>query len=317
MPRGACRVPVTAATPPARPRCADVADAAGDPLEGTAPPAQQWFLVEHPGPWDRFVLADPRLDRTAAVALDRWSRAEDGRVLLVRSPHRGGRAPARRRWLRVDSRPGRESVRTGTFTHEGELVDVVGDAQAGEPDGGPLFVACTHGRHDTCCAVRGRPLAAALAADHPDRTWESSHIGGCRFAAAMVLLPHGIVLGHVPASDAVDVATRYAAGLLPSRGVRGRTSLPPAVQAAQHHARIATGEYGVDALVPAGVRGDGPGTWTVAFADPAVTVTLKELRVETGRPLTCAATAPGWMRVFDLVGVAPGSDAASPLLNDI
>jgi hypothetical protein len=64
---------VTATTPPARPRCADVAGSVGDPLEGTAPPAEQWFLVEHPGPWDRYVLADPRLDRTAAVALDRWA----------------------------------------------------------------------------------------------------------------------------------------------------------------------------------------------------------------------------------------------------
>jgi hypothetical protein len=303
-------VPVTATTPPVRPRCADVADAAADPLEGTAPPADQWFLVEHPGPWDRYILADPRLDRTAATALDRWSRAETGRVLFVRRPHRAGRVAARRRWFRVDSRPGREAVRTGLFTHERELADVIGDAGSGEPDDGPLFAVCTHGRHDTCCAVRGRPLAAALAADHPDRTWEASHIGGCRFAAAMVLLPHGIVLGHVPASDAPDVATRYAAGLVPPRGVRGRACLSPAVQAAQHHARIATGAFGVDALVPTAVRGDGPGTWSVAFADPDVTVTLKELRVDTGRPLTCAATAPGWMRVFDLVDVAPGTPAA-------
>ena len=265
---------VTAATPSARPRCADIAEAAGDPLEGTAPPAEQWFLVEHPGPWERYVLADPRVDRGAAAALDR---------------------------------PGRETVRTGLFTHERELADLVADAGAGEPDDGPLFVVCTHGRHDTCCAVRGRPLAAALAADHPDRTWEASHLGGCRFAAAMVLLPHGIVLGDVPAGDGPEVALRYAKGLLPTRWVRGRAALPPAVQAAQHHARLATGAYGVDALVPTDVRADGPGSWRVAFGDPDATVVLRERRVDTGRPLTCAATAPGWMRVFDLVDVELGA----------
>ncbi len=285
------------------PRCADVAEAAGDPLEGTAPPAAQWFLVEHPGPWDRYVLADRRLDHAAAVALDRWSRAETGRVLFVRRPQRATRAPERGRWFRVDSRPGREAVRTGLFTHERELVDVVADPGAGEPDDGPLFLVCAHGRHDTCCAVRGRPLAAALAAEHPARTWESSHIGGCRFAAAMVLLPHGVVLGDVPSADGPAVAVDYAAGLLPARWVRGRASLAPAVQAAQHHARAATGAYGVDALVPLDVRADGPASWRVSFAGPAVTVVLDERRVETGRPLTCAATAPGWMRVFDLVDV--------------
>jgi Sucrase/ferredoxin-like len=295
----------------ARPRCADVAAAAGDPLEGTAPPAEQWLLVEHPGPWDRYVLADPRLDRTAVVALDRWARAESGRVLFVRRPDRAGRVPQRPQWFRVDSRPGREAVRTGLFTDERELAAVVADPVAGEPDDGPLFVVCTHGRHDTCCAVRGRPLAAALAADHPDRTWEASHIGGCRFAAAMVLLPHGIVLGDVPVREGADVAALYAAGLVPSRGVRGRASLPPAVQAAQHHARLATGAYGVDALVPTDVRVDGPGSWRVGFSDPDVTVVLTEQRVDTGRALTCAATAPGWMRVFELVDVARATPVPS------
>jgi hypothetical protein len=199
-------------------------------------------------------------------------------------------------------------VRTGLFTHERELADLVADPGAGEPDDGPLFVVCAHGRHDTCCAVRGRPLAAALAADHPDRTWESSHLGGCRFAAAMVLLPHGIVLGDVPAGDGPEVALRDAKGLQPTRWVRGRAALPPAVQAAQHHARLATGAFGVDALVPAEVRVDGPGSWRVSFGDPAATVVLRERRVDTGRPLTCAATAPGWMRVFDLVDVELGAE---------
>ena len=31
----------------------------------------------------------------------------------------------------------------------------------------PVFAVCTHGRHDTCCAERGRPAAAALAGAHP------------------------------------------------------------------------------------------------------------------------------------------------------
>jgi len=290
----------------ARPRCADVAEAAGDPLDGSAPPAGRWFLVEHPGPWMRFVLADPRFDRRAAIALGRWSRGEAGRVLFVRRPGRARPGPEERRWFHVDARPGHESVRTGRFTHERELADVVANPASGERSDGPLYVVCTHGRHDTCCAVRGRPLAAALAVDRPDRTWEASHIGGCRFAAAMVLLPHGIVLGHVPAADASDIAARYAAGLLPTHGIRGRASLTPPVQAAQQHARVATGAYGVDALRPVQADGRG-GLWRVVFTDPDATVVLEERREDTDRPLTCAATAPGWMRVFDLVDVAIGT----------
>jgi hypothetical protein len=292
------------------PRCAELAEAADDPLEGTAPPADHWFLVEHPGPWARYVLSDRRFDRKAAVALDHWSQAHTGRVLLVRRPGRAVRVPEKRRWFRVDSRSGHEAVRTGLFTRERELADVVADEAAGTWHDGPLYVVCAHGRHDTCCAVRGRPLAAALAAERPGRVWEASHFGGCRFAAAMVLLPHGVVLGDVPPADGPGIMAGYAAGLLPSRWVRGRGTFPPAVQAAQHHARTATGAYGVDALRPVEV-GEADGVWRVRFADPEVVVVVRERRVETGRPLTCAAAAPGWMRVFDLVDVAVGEPVSS------
>ena len=50
-----------------------------------------------------------------------------------------------------------------------------------EPE--PMLLVCTHGVHDTCCAVRGRPVAAALARRWPEATWECSHVGGDRFAA--------------------------------------------------------------------------------------------------------------------------------------
>ena len=284
-------------------RCADAAEAAGDPLEGTAPPADHWFLVEHPGPWNRFVLAGPGFDALAATVLDRWARDVNGRVLFIRRPGRRERS-AQRRWFRVDGRPGHGSVRAGQFSAEAELVDVVADPGAGVAHDGRLVLVCAHGRHDACCALRGRPLAAATAAELPECTWESSHLGGCRFAAALVLLPHGVVLGNVAAADGPGIATGYAQGLLPEHGVRGRASLSPVVQAAQHHARVATGRSRWTRCGPSRRLGRVRGTWLVRFTDPEVRVVLRERRVAADRPLTCAATAPGWMRVFDLLDVA-------------
>lgn len=282
----------------AAPRCADLAG--DDPLEGTAPPADRWFLVEHPGPWGRVAFAESGLAPGVVTALDRWARAEGGRVLLIRRPGRQVRS-ATRRWFRVDSRPGRESVRTGQVADDHDLVDAL--HAPGTVFDGPLHLVCAHGRHDTCCAVHGRPLAAALAAASPDRTWECSHVGGCRFAPALVLLPHGLTFGGVPPAAAAALAAGYAEGVLDARHLRGRSSLPPAAQAAQHHARLATGASGVDDLRVVSVTAPGPDRWTVVLADPEVVVELAERRVAAGRPLTCAAVAPGWMRVFDPITV--------------
>ncbi|MHA6781075.1 sucrase ferredoxin [Pseudonocardia saturnea] len=280
------------------PRCADLAG--DDALEGTAPPADRWFLIEHPGPWGRVAFAESGLPSGVVTALDRWARAEGGRVLLIRRPGRRAR-PAARRWFRVDSRPGHESVRTGVVADDHDLVDAL--HAAGSVFDGPLHLVCAHGRHDTCCAVRGRPLAAALAAAAADRTWECSHIGGCRFAPALVLLPHGLTFGGVPPASAAALVAGYADGLLDARHLRGRSSLPPAAQAAQHHARLATGAPGVDDLRVVAVESPAPGRWEVVLADPDVVVELAERRVAAGRPLTCAAVAPGWMREFDVITV--------------
>jgi hypothetical protein len=100
-------------------------------------------------------------------------------------------------------------------------------------------------------------------------------------------------------------------GVLDPRWVRGRSSFAPAVQAAQQHARLATRADGVDALRPVGARQPEPGRWHVTFADPACDVVVRERRVDVDRPLTCAASATGWMRVFDLVDVSVGAPAGA------
>jgi hypothetical protein len=277
-------------------RCADAADAAGDAREGTAPPAQRWFLLEHPGPWGRVAFAQSELDAVDVEALSTWASRTRGRVLLVRRPGRALPTGDPRRWFRVDSRRGHEEIRTGQVA--GPLVP---DAP-GERFDGALCLVCAHGRHDTCCAVRGRPVAAALAAARPEQVWECSHVGGCRFAPAVVLLPHGFVLGGVPAAAAPDLVDSYAGGRLDPRWVRGRSVDPPVVQAAQQYARTALGALDVDALRPVSVTATADGE-RVCLVEPEVTVVLRERHTPAGRPLTCASHVPGRLRTFDLVSL--------------
>ena len=50
----------------------------------------------------------------------------------------------------------------------------------------PVFLVCTHGKRNVCCARLGVPLAQALATRHPGQVWETTHVGGHRFAANLV-----------------------------------------------------------------------------------------------------------------------------------
>lgn len=284
-------------------RCAAAAEAGADPLVATAPPAVRWMLVEHSGPWGRRALSGSGFDPSLARALGGWARSSAGRVTLIRRPGTGRTSGTRRCWYLVDSRPAHESVRTGCYADERELIDVIDGRTAGEAVEHPLYLVCAHGKHDTCCAIRGRPVAAALGAEFPERTWECTHVGGDRFAANLVVLPHGFYYGHVPVEAVVDIVRRHDKGQLEPRWLRGRSSMPAAVQAAQHHARVATGEHGLASFAPLTVESTGAGEWLVRLSAPDadLAVRVRERRVDTGRRLTCSATAVGSVRTFDLV----------------
>ncbi|HET6740591.1 MAG TPA: sucrase ferredoxin, partial [Kribbella sp.] len=215
--------------------CAAQADLRHDSLTATAPPAARWLLIESNAPWPRQALAGLAL----GDVLTRRCRELGIRPVLIRRYGRADRTTPRR-WGMVDCRPGREAVRWGELPTdeqllptdeqllsadeqllsadeqllpaEEHLLKVLDGKDQGMLSTEPVYLVCTHGRHDACCAVRGRPVAAALASAYPERTWECSHIGGDRFAANVVVLPHGLFYGHVPPTRALELARQYDEG---------------------------------------------------------------------------------------------------------
>ncbi len=206
----------------------------------------------------------------------------------------------------VDSRPGRESVRWGELESDEQLLDVLAGRIQGEASIEPVYLVCTHGRHDACCAVRGRPAAAALAAAYPDRTWECSHVGGDRFAANVVLLPHSLFYGHVPPSQVLDLVKQYDEGLIVPEYYRGSGAVPAPVQAAQHFARAAGHSRAITALRPLNVHQSAPTHWQVTLAGPANDSLVVEVAAHTvtiDARMTCAAQPPGHVRQYTLESV--------------
>jgi hypothetical protein len=287
-------------------RCAPSAEQRGDAMLGTASPTLQWLLIEQPGGWGADALLESTLDRSVGAELmRRWEDAAGIRVLLIRRPGRRP-APARRAWAVVDSRVGRERVGWGSWTEPEQLLDLPVGTAAGAP-GGPLYLVCAHGRHDACCAIRGRPVAEALEAARPGAVWECSHVGGDRFAANVVALPHGLFYGHVTPPTAPAVAAAYERGEVRPELLRGRSAFAPPAQAAQHHARLALGETALDALRPLGMARPAERTWRVRLAHPPGTL-LVTVRAGLAPPvrLTCASVRAERPRAWELVGIERG-----------
>ncbi len=285
-------------------RCSGQAALRGDPMTGSAFPASRLLLVEQPGPWGRAGLLASRFDTGIAHRLvARWERLGI-RVVAIRRPgrHVGDGA---RRWAAVDCRPDRERIVWGRFAADRDLLelDVPGlldrpsDASA-EVD--PVYLVCAHGTHDACCAILGRPVAAALEAERPGRVWECSHVGGDRFAANVLILPSGLLYGRVRAEQAADLVRRTDAGTVDPAGLRGRVGFPSAEQAAMvlaHEAFPATGwrevrVVGTDRTDPTRIL------VTLAVAGRPVQVAVRTRRAEPAW-LTCQSGAQGRAVVYE------------------
>jgi Sucrase/ferredoxin-like len=295
-------------------RCSAEALARGDSPIATAPPAQRWLLVEQPGPWGREALTQSRFDPAVAPRLAHRARMENVRLLLIRRP--GGRlAESGRRWAVVDARPGDERLSWAVRDRDADLLEAPWDGTAGEPATEPVYLVCTHGGHDTCCALRGRPLARSLQAAGSDDVWECSHLGGDRFAANVLVLPHGLYYGQVP-GDGAEVVAAQRRGEVALPWLRGRAGMPAPAQAAQHLARTQLGLLGIGDLRSRGVRrltaaGAAVERFTVTLAGPdgPVVATVESRPSEQAARLTCHATHPAHQRTWRLLALDAGTGA--------
>ena len=276
-------------------RCAAASQERGDPLAGTASTVRSFLLVEHAGPWGADALRDARLPDGLGDHLAEQGRRHRVRVLLARRHGRrdneGGvrvfaaRASGAGSWLETASLDSVEDVSDVDLAALG-----AGRSPGLAPHPDPLLAVCTHGRHDACCAERGRPLAAALAASrHADAVWECSHIGGDRFAGNLLVLPRGLYHGHLDPQAALDVADALADGRLAVNHLRGRSDLAMPVQAAEIAVRRRLGLAGLDDVRPTAVQADGDLTSVTLDADGrSVTVHVRRV-LEPAQRLTCGA----------------------------
>ena len=279
-------------------RCATASRARQDSMIATAPPGQRWLLIEREGAWPSRAL--DVFDPFDAHALSQKAAAIGARISLIRRPRRHPRAPGPFRWAIADIRPGREAIRWSTAD---SVEEVVADSWHVTPgEGEPVAIVCAHSKHDVCCALRGRPVAAALEQMWPGHVWECSHLGGDRFAASMVLLPHGLCFGRVDAGAGFEILDAYHQGeLLPER-LRGRSAYSRVEQAADCLARVALGRTQMSGLRPVSHDVEGAEI-SVRFADPDLTVRLSEQEVRLGAPATCRALRNGTAFEYELLSI--------------
>lgn len=214
--------------------CRSLAFERGEPHEGTGRLSPRFLMLAWPkGKWrvPRFQSADMSAELGEAVRRAMQSDVTDNAVELVEG--RAGQvlptllAYPEARYLSPDT--------------EAETAAMIEAWTAGEPLPGPVddritILCCTDAKRDACCARFGFATFKALveAAD-PARfnVLQCTHLGGCRFAASLVVLPQGQRYGRL---EPVEVPAFLAAldrGEVYLPASRGNPHLDEPAQAAE------------------------------------------------------------------------------------
>ena len=187
---------------PSRFFCSELSRRAGESGVGTASTGAVWLLLEYPHGWGRRAFEESALPPEVKGFFNATTaRVKHSRLLLVKTDRE--RDDARMSLFVVRCR---ERAPFAVRLRLEKYFDVLGydlaavaageDLQGGEPCEEPLFLVCTHGRRDKCCAKFGLPVYNALRDGAGAAVWQSSHVGGDRFAGNLVCFPHGLFYAH-------------------------------------------------------------------------------------------------------------------------
>ena len=168
-------------------------------IHGSAANYNGFILLEHSDPFPE-KINQAHFDPYFIAGLQDLAKQKKAKLLLIRNRKTDFKTC---RLIYVDC------LRQRYLTLHSTLADVAAirlEFYINSPDAiwetDPFFVVCTNGKKDKCCAKFGFPVFKFI--ENHDKAipvFESTHVGGDRFAANAVCLPQGIYYGRVMVED--------------------------------------------------------------------------------------------------------------------
>ena len=255
--------------------CSDLSRASGERSFGTASVGEVWLLVEYREAWGAHALEDSALPAEVKRHLNKFCKTVSrARILFIKQERV---RPEPLSCFIVRCRESAPSIERFELSAYEELLrfDLCALAAGETLDGGvrvdaPLYLVCTHGKRDKCCAKFGYALYKSLRGGGGEatggRVWQSSHVGGDRFAANLVCFPHGLFYAHVTEGAGQRIVEQYERRRLVLEGYRGRACYSYPVQAAEFFIRTETSLSALDELRYRRHMRTGDRSWRVTFA---------------------------------------------------
>lgn len=271
-------------------------------LAGTAANSSVFILLEHSNPFPE-KISEAHFDKEWLKKMQALARSLNGKVLLVRNKKTNFKDC---KITFVDcKRCGYFSIETTVeHVHTIDLASYI-SASTTQWEKDPFFVICTNGKKDKCCSKFGFPVFKFFESFNADvRVWESSHVGGDRFAANVVAMPFGIYYGHVVVEDVGHIMVRTLLRKIYKNKYRGLSRRSFFEQSVECYVREHLQNYDIDFDVTIQlIRHDGNSYTVKVYTTNNIHYEVTLLKEEINYPhlLTCKSNAPSKIVKFKLI----------------
>jgi hypothetical protein len=211
---------------------------ASEQIFATAPNVNFWILIEYKDFWEEKAFNNCDIDiEVKNVIRDLAGQYPKSRIQLIRNELSS--KDHIKLYIAITKETERKVYEFKVESHQ-DILNI--DFNRGLSDRNlkpePILLVCTHGSHDKCCGEKGLELFNNLSKHEKDfEVWQTTHLGGHRFAANILILPDGIYYGRITKDNYEKIINSHLNNNLEINMLRGRCFYHPEVQAAEYYLR--------------------------------------------------------------------------------
>lgn len=223
--------------------CSELSMNAQEEMFGTVPRVDVWFLLEYRQVWAEKAFQSSNIPENVKKHLSNYLESTpNSRLQLIKRHDRS--SDLIKFYIALSDEKEPKLFEFNLSSHEDllelDIPKILEGSSFLRKD--PLILVCTHGTHDTCCGKFGVPVYMETARREKGfTTWQCTHLGGHRFAANFLCLPHGIYYGRVRESNVATLISEYHNQRIHLENYRGRSCYSNEIQAAEYFLRMQTG----------------------------------------------------------------------------
>jgi hypothetical protein len=264
--------------------CATLSSEADEPLYGSAPYKTRWLVLEYASTWGAEAFAESELPPPVKSYLKTFlDQTPAANLLFIRQ---SGRRADYLAFYMAEVNPAMPRLYAWQLEHYEDLLDIdLNTPDETNRSEESLCLVCTNAKRDACCATYGAPVYRALREHLGNQVWQSTHLGGHRFAATALFLPSGINYGRLRPADVPHMVEQHRSGNIVLDKLRGRVCYDKPVQAGEYHLRKQLGLPGTQDLTLDTIEQPAPDLWDMSFRVNSHTEKIRLERVRTDKEI--------------------------------